>query len=757
VLPASDYLALRVRTWGMPSFLPGPAAARTFLPAIEGVSVLRVRAAAASGRGVGAHVPPRLAQPAPAPSPPQPLPQPSPPWPQPPPTFSPPWPLPPPAPSPPPPPPPLLHPPLWSPPPPASSPLPPPLLPPRDAPPPPAPPLPPTPGGALGERLLYAESLLAYAAAPPSRSPLPPLAAPGDLVTGAMRAGALLRAVAEPAAADLRARAQQFDDILFQRPAGSAAALAAAARAPAPTPAPSAAAQTQTSPRLVGRAAAGAEAAVVPTPAPPPPPPPPPIPPPPPPPRGRFVSNSVRSASVVDDGGDPDSDLVDATREAGNIVHAMLDIDDEWGGSGGGDASEDDESGSIVDLTLETDDEAAPPPPTRGTARSGMQEEEEADIVILDTSEDEAPPPPPRATLPAGKSSRCVEPPPPPTPLPTTHVVLPAGDTRLSADELQALARVLCPRGPGGVLQPPPGYDPAQLVGKRGAHTLTRKDAQCLSDGGWLNDDVVNMELEALGAMAAAGGGGGSGGGSSSGGGISSGGGAGFCARGARGPLGRVHVANSFLLSKLLEGARYDYSRVARWMARSRVDVRALDAVIMPVHGGHHWSLAAVDLARGEVHYWDSFFSSVFAAQYDETMRAVLRWVSDETARLGGEAARVDTRGWACFVHPAKDVPQQGNSYDCGACDACLRARHAQARRLPFFPPLFSPYPLLTPALCVPQAFFSSPLLAILSRAPNGTFLPRTSPTSAVPSRCAALLPCGGLEKTGALLNIYIL
>ena len=212
-----------------------------------------------------------------------------------------------------------------------------------------------------------------------------------------------------------------------------------------------------------------------------------------------------------------------------------------------------------------------------------------------------------------------------------------------------------------------------ELVGKLGANTLSRKDAQCLMDGGWLNDDIVNMELEMLGAEAAATAAAARGAASGAGKDSENGGEGAFFGGGTRGkPPARLHIANSFLVSKLLQGGKYDFSRVAKWMKRAGVDLRELDAVVLPVHGGSHWSLAAVHLKRREVHYWDSFLSSKFSSQYGDIAASLLRWVSDETAGRGGEEGRLDTSEWTTFIHGPEDVPQQHNSNDCGACVCCV-------------------------------------------------------------------------------------
>jgi Ulp1 family protease len=48
-------------------------------------------------------------------------------------------------------------------------------------------------------------------------------------------------------------------------------------------------------------------------------------------------------------------------------------------------------------------------------------------------------------------------------------------------------------------------------------------------------------------------------------------------------------------------------------------------------------------------------------------MRVLLRWVSDESARLHGDAGRVDTSAWQLHVYSKETVPQQAKtSVDCG-------------------------------------------------------------------------------------------
>jgi hypothetical protein len=247
-------------------------------------------------------------------------------------------------------------------------------------------------------------------------------------------------------------------------------------------------------------------------------------------------------------------------------------------------------------------------------------------------------------------------------PVDTVHVQLPAKDKRLSLEQLQILARVLCPgkrplpktrvRGHLRYILPR-GYDADQLVGKLGAHTLSLTDAQCLGDNESLNDDVMNLilalEIERSKLLQQP---------------RRTTGSPILYEGGARGPLGRTHVFNTFFLN-LLCGTpligRYVYERVRRAFKKN---LRELDAVIFPYHVPGHWMVIAVDLVMREIHLYDSLRRMIeYTAHRASIIGHIKHWVEDQMGSMGDEPR--DTRPWTDFIHDG--VPQQADgSVDCG-------------------------------------------------------------------------------------------
>jgi sentrin-specific protease 1 len=113
---------------------------------------------------------------------------------------------------------------------------------------------------------------------------------------------------------------------------------------------------------------------------------------------------------------------------------------------------------------------------------------------------------------------------------------------------------------------------------------------------------------------------------------------------------------------------------VRRWTLRNGLAprLRAVRYWVFPIHVDIHWALAVLDTAEGALHYFDSMAplppgappTQVNASE--RTLRALVRWYSDETADKLGEGARVDTSRWRVLRHPAGAVPQQDNGFDCG-------------------------------------------------------------------------------------------
>lgn len=103
---------------------------------------------------------------------------------------------------------------------------------------------------------------------------------------------------------------------------------------------------------------------------------------------------------------------------------------------------------------------------------------------------------------------------------------------------------------------------------------LTRQDLQRLRDTEWLNDEVINFYLSLLkqrsddrlkkpdAQQAEA--------------------------------WPRVHFLNTFFYPLLSDKGGYNYARVQKWTRR--IDLFAMDRVVVPIHLGNHWCLAVINL-----------------------------------------------------------------------------------------------------------------------------------------------------------------
>lgn len=128
--------------------------------------------------------------------------------------------------------------------------------------------------------------------------------------------------------------------------------------------------------------------------------------------------------------------------------------------------------------------------------------------------------------------------------------------------------------------------------GTRSGRVLTRRTFRQVGDGSWLRDEPVNCYGHLLNEQ--------------------------------YGP--HSHVFNSFFLAKLTEREGYHYDQVRRWTTRARLDIFALDKLIM-FHNlsNAHWALAVVHVQARRIEYLDSFGSPGL-----HTMNAIYRYLKDE-------------------------------------------------------------------------------------------------------------------------------
>ncbi|XP_062893099.1 sentrin-specific protease 1 [Mobula hypostoma] len=154
--------------------------------------------------------------------------------------------------------------------------------------------------------------------------------------------------------------------------------------------------------------------------------------------------------------------------------------------------------------------------------------------------------------------------------------------------------------------------------------TITRKDIQTLNHLNWLNDEVINFYMNLL------------------------------VERSLSPSLPSLHAFNTFFFPKLKSDG---YTAVKRWT--KRVNIFAMDVLLIPVHLGVHWCLAVVDFRKKNIFYYDSMGGS-----NDEACRLLLRYLKEES--LDKRKVEFDVSGWVLGSKRSQDIPQQMNGSDCG-------------------------------------------------------------------------------------------
>jgi hypothetical protein len=231
--------------------------------------------------------------------------------------------------------------------------------------------------------------------------------------------------------------------------------------------------------------------------------------------------------------------------------------------------------------------------------------------------------------------------------------------TMLSDDEISRLASCLFPfQDQEELLQCCPG-GPQGIAGKVSKDSVTWRSIQCLVDGEWLNDEVINFETRRISLKVRASG---------------------------------IWVTSSHFYSKLAESVPfgtpkgtlpgYSFENVKRWTEKEGINIRHLKAVIIPLHVlPVHWAVLMINLQTKSIHYYDSLFAPRFKIDvplgdvllmtscgqlgtFGTALRNCARWVQDEFAARG--VKDVDVSTWRGVVHSKDEVPQQDNHVDCG-------------------------------------------------------------------------------------------
>ncbi|KAL5261127.1 hypothetical protein ACHWQZ_G006985 [Mnemiopsis leidyi] len=151
--------------------------------------------------------------------------------------------------------------------------------------------------------------------------------------------------------------------------------------------------------------------------------------------------------------------------------------------------------------------------------------------------------------------------------------------------------------------------------------TLTRKDIQTMKDMTWLNDEVINFYFNLLMDRSKK------------------------CAP-------TIHIFNTFFYPRLL---KVGHQGLARWTRR--VDLFAVDLIMIPIHLGMHWCLAVIDNRAKSITYYDSLLGD-----NHQCTNALRDYIASE--HLAKKKSPLDIQNWKLVIE--KEIPEQLNGCDCG-------------------------------------------------------------------------------------------
>ncbi|KAI1899255.1 hypothetical protein AGOR_G00059920 [Albula goreensis] len=191
--------------------------------------------------------------------------------------------------------------------------------------------------------------------------------------------------------------------------------------------------------------------------------------------------------------------------------------------------------------------------------------------------------------------------------------------------------------------------DPNLVLSSAFKLRITQRDLATLSDGSWLNDEVINFYLNLV------------------------------MSRSEQDGSRKVYSFSTFFFPKLRGGG---HAVVRRWT--KAVDIFLYDIILVPLHLGVHWSLAVIDLKAKTVKYYDSM-----GQRHDDICSLLLVYLKDEYKIK--KSKELEVSKWVVSSLKSSEIPQQNNGSDCGVF-TCKYADYI-ARGLPLtFTQLNMPY-----------------------------------------------------------------
>ena len=188
--------------------------------------------------------------------------------------------------------------------------------------------------------------------------------------------------------------------------------------------------------------------------------------------------------------------------------------------------------------------------------------------------------------------------------------------------------------------------NPDEILTEAFGLQITRQDIATLDDFNWLNDMVINFYFNLL------------------------------MERGKLKENAKVYAFNSFFYPKLMGGG---HPAVKRWT--KKVDLFAMNFILIPVHLGIHWCLCVVNMTKQVISYYDSMGGWNY-----ECVEAVRNYISDESVAKGHVLNILEWK----MVQEC-NIPLQTNSSDCGMF-TCIYAEHITEEKAFAFSQEHMPY-----------------------------------------------------------------
>jgi sentrin-specific protease 1 len=181
------------------------------------------------------------------------------------------------------------------------------------------------------------------------------------------------------------------------------------------------------------------------------------------------------------------------------------------------------------------------------------------------------------------------------------------------------------------------GTDSETLVLQTGGEQCSRRDLQFLLDQEWLSDVCINAYVHLLRQRAKA------------------------AMTAENSPaFPKTYLFGSFLLDSLCNGPNgYNYNAVRRVTTRAKVDIFAMDKILVPYHLGNHWTMACINFTLKRFEYYDAL-----GGLSKGCINALRQYLNDEWKDKKSDPNGFDTSQWPIF-HPS-NIPHQRNGYDCG-------------------------------------------------------------------------------------------